>query len=223
MVTLWRFVPGVSRDERIVATRARLRDKRNSTEFFGQKTILFVFRVNEKGAGRMEIDQDLSMNTGSVLEQDNYVMLILGVMRSKNIGLRALASSAGIRKSRAGILLHRDPSKRSAMGLSELQAILRALDIDLLQAIIWAETIKDERIRSSPRYAGLVPMLCDMFYGLPANLIAALDEIEAMDGSEVRPEWATALQRAVIKRIVHEINAVTVRRAALNDFSIFAG
>ena len=153
--------------------------------------------------------------------QQDYIPLILESMERRDVGLRSLALKTRIGKSRLGLLLHRDPSKRSSMSLSEFHAILGALDIDVIQAIISVETLKDEKLRNSSRYATLIPMLCAMFHDLPANLIEALEEVEGMDGTEVRPEWAAVLQRAVIKRVVHEISAIASRRAALSDFSIF--
>lgn len=108
------------------------------------------------------------------------------------------------------------------MQINELQAILRALDIELLDAVLCVETLHDENIRYSERYRTLILMLCALFRHLPASLIAALEDITDLDGTEVRPEWAGPLQRAVTKRIVHEISAVTSRRAALSDFSIFS-
>lgn len=153
--------------------------------------------------------------------QQDYIPLILEAMHRRNVGLRALALQTRICKSRLGLLLHRDAAKRSSMNLSEFHTILSALKIDPIQAIISVETLKDDELRNSARYASLIPMLCDMFHDLPANLIQALEEVEGMDGTEVRPEWAAVLQRAVIKRVVHEISAVASRRAAI-EFSIFS-
>lgn len=170
----------------------------------------------------MFVEQARPVGSTAAGEQDDYVDLILGVMRDKGVSLRALALRAGIGKSRVGNVLHNDPLKRSPMSLTELQALLRALDLDLLKAAICVETLRDKAVFTCPRYASLVPMLCAMFHDLPANLITALDDLQDMDGSEVRAEWAGPLQRAVIKRVIHEISAVANRRAALSDFSLFA-
>lgn len=158
---------------------------------------------------------------GSGDAHQDYIPLILQAMGRRDVGLRALALQTRICKSRLGLLLHRDAAKRSSMTLGEFHAILNALEIDPIEAIISVETLKDDELRNSARYASLIPMLCEMFHDLPANLIAALEEVEGMDGTEVRPEWAAVLQRAVIKRVVHEISAVASRRTALSDFSIF--
>ncbi len=152
----------------------------------------------------------------------DYAAHILAIMDHDRVGIRSLALHSGIGKSRIGLLLHRDPSKRSAMQINELQAILRALDVELLDAVFCVETLRDENIRYSDRYRTLISMLCALFRHLPASLIAALDDVTDLDGTEVRPEWAGPLERAVTKRIVHEINAVTNRRAMLGDFNIFS-
>lgn len=151
-----------------------------------------------------------------------FVEVISTVMHQRNVGLRHVAAQSGLSKSRLGNLLHRDPDKRSEMSLAELQAILGALDLGLLQAVTFVEALHEGRLRQPARFAPLIPMLCAMFHHLPSRLMQALEDVDDMDGTEVRPEWAAALQRAVIKRVVHEINAVTSRRAALSDFSIFS-
>ena len=56
-----------------------------------------------------------------------YIDLILDIMVKERIKLRDLSARAGISKTRLGVLLHRDPAKRSAIGLVELQMILDAL------------------------------------------------------------------------------------------------
>jgi hypothetical protein len=50
-------------------------------------------------------------------------------------------------------------------------------------------------------------------------LVAALDEIEGMDGTEVRKEWAGPLRQAVIEKLVKEVGAVMARRAHLAQIS----
>ncbi len=53
-------------------------------------------------------------------------------------------------------------------------------------------------------------------------LVAALEEIEGMDGSEVRREWAGPLQAAVVQRLVKEVSSVLVRRANLSEIANLA-
>lgn len=169
-----------------------------------------------------ESEYPCDRNGESLAAGGDYVAHILAIMNQTHVCIRSLALHAGIGKSRIGLLLHRDPSKRSAMHLNELRAILTALDVELLETVFCVETLHDENIRYSDRYRTLISMLCALFRHLPASLIAALDDVVDLDGTEVRPEWAVPLQRAMIKRIVHEINAVTSRRAMLSDFSIFS-
>ena len=158
---------------------------------------------------------------GSWDDKQDYVPLMLQAMGDHAIGLRALALKTGIGKSRLGLLLHRNPAKRSAMTLVEFQRILDALDMDLIEAVVSIEILQAARREGVARHRRLVGMLCAMFRDLPANLIAELDEVDGIDGTEVRPEWAPVLQRAVIKRLVHEIAAVVSRRTTLSEFSIF--
>ena len=153
-------------------------------------------------------------------ERQDYVPLILRSMDEQDIGIRKLAVRTRIGKTRLGQVLHRDPAKRTAMTLVEFQSILQALNINIIQAIISVETIKDQQLLHSARYATLISMLCEMFHDLPANLIAALEEVEDIDGSEVRHEWAGVLRQAVVKRLVHEISAAAKRRSLFGEMSI---
>ncbi len=66
-------------------------------------------------------------------------------------------------------------------------------------------------------------MLCEMFVGLPRRTIEALDEINGIDGSEVKPDWGPPLQKAVVKRVAEEVVKIRERRARIadsNDFEI---
>lgn len=147
--------------------------------------------------------------------------LILRMMEDRELSLRKIAGRTGIGKTRLGLVLHRRPERRVAMTLAEFRAILNALEIDVLHAIITVETIGDDQSSAHHRHAALIAMLCRMFRGLAANVIDALEEVEGIDGSEVRTEWAEPLRGAVVKRLVHEISQVARRRSNFGDMSIF--
>lgn len=134
------------------------------------------------------------------------------------MGIRQMALRANIKKSRLGVILHRDPAKRLPMTLPEFQSILRSLNIDFMQAIISVELARDMELMDDERFGALVAMLSTLFRGLPHRLIEALQELEGMDGSEIRKEWGTYFQSAVIKRMVAETTKVLQRRAQLEDF-----
>lgn len=153
----------------------------------------------------------------------DYVQLIVHAMETQDLGIRQLALRVNIKKSRLGVILHRDPAKRSAMTLPEFQAILRALNIDVMQAIISAELARDPELSGDARFTALVAMLSTLFQGLPNRIVEALRELEGMDGSEVHKEWGTYFQSAVTKRMVSEVSRIVQRRAMLergNDFSL---
>lgn len=155
--------------------------------------------------------------------QRDYVPLILQVMAEKETAQRKLALKTGISKTRIALLLHSNPAKRPPMTLREFQAILHALDINIIQAIIHVETFHGLELLEEERYATLIAMLCEVFKGLPKKVIAVLEEIDGLDGSEVRKEWAGPLQKAVVKRLTDEILAVMERRARFaqgDDFRI---
>jgi hypothetical protein len=106
------------------------------------------------------------------------------------------------------------------MSVVELQAILGALDLDLLEVVAMGEGGARPDAIDTRVHGPVVHMVCAMFRGLASDLIAALDEVHEIDGSEVRPEWAIALRRALIKRVVQEVHAVIRRRATLSDLML---
>ena len=154
----------------------------------------------------------------SVAQRD-FIPLILEAMSEQNVGQRKLALKTGISKTRLGLLLHSDPAKRAAMYLSEFQQILGALDINVVQAMIAVETYRDPKLFLDERFQTSIAMLTELFKGLPSMLVAALDEIEGMDGTEIRKEWAGPLRQAVIEKLVKEVGAVMARRAHLAQMS----
>ena len=141
-----------------------------------------------------------------------YIALIQRAMQAKDISLRSLSMRAGISKSRLGRILHSNCAERASITLSEFRVLLEALEIDLIQAIIKVESIRDQKVLADERYVALIAMLASLFKELPASLIQALAEIDGLDGSEVRKDWAPQLQTVVIKRMVHEVTNVLRRR-----------
>lgn len=152
----------------------------------------------------------------------DYVPLIHEAMDERDIKQRKLALKTGISKTRLALLLHHDRSKRARMSLVEFHIILRALDIDIHHAIICVDALRDRGLLREERYATLIAMLGELFKDLPRQLIIALEEIEGIDGSEVRREWAKPLQAAVIAKLVKEICAVLKRRALFGEDDPFA-
>ncbi|WP_249341748.1 XRE family transcriptional regulator [Sphingomonas sp. 3P27F8] len=152
---------------------------------------------------------------GEAGERRDYVPVILRAMAETDTAQRKLAGKTGISKSRLGVLLHRDPAKRAPMTVNEFETILHALGTNIVQAFVRLETFPQDEPISDERHATLIVMLCEFFVSLPKKLIEVLDALDGLDGSEVRKEWASPLQKAVIKRVADEVMAVTERRARL--------
>lgn len=152
---------------------------------------------------------------GNAVAGRDYVPLILRTMAETDTAQRKLACKTGISKTRLGVLLHRDAAKRAPMTVSEFETILHALDTNVVQVFIRFETFPHAEPMTDERYATLIVMLCEFFVSLPKKLIEVLDALDGLDGSEVRKEWASPLQKAVIKRLSDEVLAVTERRARL--------
>lgn len=158
------------------------------------------------------IERDSDDSAGRDDESRLYIGLIRRTVTERGLSLRDLALKAGLSKSRVGRILHSDPRERVPVTLNEFQALLRALEIDIIQAIIKVEAISDMQVLADERYVALIAMLAKLFKGLPSGLVEALAEIDGLDGSEVRKEWAPQLQMFVIKKMVHEVTNVMRRR-----------
>lgn len=139
-----------------------------------------------------------AIDTRTAEGRNGYVELILRMMRVHRVSLRTLERRTGIGKSRLGLLLHSDPARRPSITFDELKALFAALDIDVLDA---------------PRHRSVIALLRVVFRYLPVELLAALEEFDHIDGSDVRPEWAAGLQRAVVRRLVSEITRIAAERA----------
>lgn len=144
-----------------------------------------------------------------------YVALIMHEMAARHLGLRKLELKTRINRGRLGRILHRDPAKRHPMTLAEFQMLLRALEIDPIEAIVVIELIQDLELAHDERFAKLAVMLSTLLRGLPQRLAAALTDLDGMDGSEIRKEWGTYFQSAVVNRMVQEVGQILERRARL--------
>lgn len=142
--------------------------------------------------------------------RDGYIELILRIMRLKRVSLRTLASKTRIGKSRLGLLLHSDRSRRPEISLTETKIIFDALDIDTFGAVICVEGFRDISVLDRPPYRSVIALLRVIYRWLPIELVQAMAEYEHIDDADVRPEWAVGLQRAFVKRVVKEVS----RRAA---------
>lgn len=152
--------------------------------------------------------------------RDGYVDLILHIMRKQRVSLRTLARETGIGKSRLGLLLHNDPDRRTAINYVDLKVLFSVLDIDVFAAVICIEGFGSVRVLEFPRYNAVMALLGAVFRELPLALMAALEDLDHIDGSDVRPEWATGIQRAVVKRLVSEITRIASERAIGWDHDI---
>jgi transcriptional regulator with XRE-family HTH domain len=152
-------------------------------------------------------------------EHRDYIPMILQAMADKGVGQRALATKTGISKSRLGLILHRNVAKRASMSLVEFQKILNALNTSVIQAFIRVETLHDLNVLRDSRFGTSLDMLGDVFTGLPSRLIAALEEIRGMDGTEVRREWAPVVQDAVVEKVVKEVSCIMERRGRMTQVS----
>lgn len=148
-----------------------------------------------------------------------FVQLVQHAMEARRCSLRQLELMTRINRARLGRVLHRNPAKRHDMTLAEFQTILRALAVDPIEAIVVVDLIRDLEIARDERFAKLASMLATLLRGLPQRLVAALHDVDGMDGSEIRQEWGVYFQNAVVNRMVQEVSQVLERRARIASAS----
>src|SRR3546814_11463940 len=93
------------------------------------------------------------------------------MMDRKDIPQRKLAALTGISKTRPGLLLHSDPTKRSPMTVDELQIILHALGTDIVAAYVRIQASGTLPTPLIERHDVLFTMICDTIVDLPEGLI----------------------------------------------------
>lgn len=147
----------------------------------------------------------------------DYIGIILDLMAEKDTAQRSLAQKTGISKTRIALLLHRNPKKRSRMTVDEFDSIFRALGTNIVAALMRAEALRALDPSDRARYDGVVALVCDMAMGLGQKLVDALEEIGGLDGSEVRKEWATVLQKGVIEDVSKAVAKIMERRALIAE------
>jgi hypothetical protein len=98
------------------------------------------------------------------------------------------------------------------MTLSEFQIILRALDIEIIDAVLAVEVLTGHGILEDSRFSSMLQMISEMFTSLPCLLADALNEIDELDGSEIRRDWATPIRRGIVEKVVKEVTAKIQRR-----------
>jgi hypothetical protein len=103
------------------------------------------------------------------------------------------------------------------MTVAELETILHGLDMDIVQAFVRLKAFEGLEILQRERYASLILMLCEVFVGLPRKVIEILEELEGIDGSEVRKEWAGIVQNGVVKQLTEEVGRVLKRRSMIAE------
>jgi len=145
----------------------------------------------------------------------DYIPYILQAMADQNVSIRKLALKTGIRRGRLSNLLRLDldPSARESMTLVEFQTILHVLGIGFIQAVLGVETLRDLSLLHDGRFSTMMQMISEVFASLPITLVNALNEVEGMDGTEIRREWATPLRDGVVDRVVREVAAIIERAA----------
>jgi hypothetical protein len=150
------------------------------------------------------------------IQHSDYSAFLSDAIAANSISLRKLALKTGIDRRRLSDILRPRTSAgagaRSGMTLSEFQIILRALDIEIIDAVLAVEVLTGHGILEDSRFSSMLQMISEMFTSLPCLLADALNEIDELDGSEIRRDWATPIRRGIVEKVVKEVTAKIQRR-----------
>jgi transcriptional regulator with XRE-family HTH domain len=144
----------------------------------------------------------------------DYCAFLSDAIAANSLSLRKLALKTGIDRRRLSEILRPKASAgiRSGITLSEFQIILRALDIEVIDAVMAVEVLAGHGILEDRRFSSMLQMISEMFTGLPCVLAEALNEIDELDGSEIRKDWAMPIRRGIVEKVVKEVTAKIQRR-----------
>ncbi|KFG90805.1 hypothetical protein BV98_001336 [Sphingobium herbicidovorans NBRC 16415] len=146
-------------------------------------------------------------------EMNRYIPVIHGMLDERKMTLRDLAVRSQISKSRLGIILHRQPTKRVIMQLPEFIAILHALGFELVHAWAGAKKLESSDIVQDKSFNALYEFLVEFNVTFPEMMLNTPE----MEGVEFRKEWSRPLAALLIQRVLHELER---RRRARDEFAL---
>lgn len=160
---------------------------------------------------RKEIEEQDRSSTSTWL-----VNFIKARMTRVGKGQRQIAALTGISKTRVGMIFHNDPEKRRPIHVTEVTVLLKALEIDELEAHFTAELMeraaKNEVSHDSIAYEKVIDLVSEVVRDLPAKLTEALMHLEGIEPHTIRKEHGRGLQKAVIDLVIREYQACIERR-----------
>lgn len=167
---------------------------------------------------RSMVDSDPA-DAGKPVSNDNillgdYCAFLADAVAAHSLSLRKLALITGIDRRRLADILRPKISEniRTGMTLSEFHVILRALGIRVIDAVMAVEVLTGRGILEDRRFSTMLQMVSEMMTGLPCLLAEALNEIDDLDGSEIRKDWAGPIRRGIVEKVVKEVTAKIQRR-----------
>lgn len=149
------------------------------------------------------------------VEQDQAVLIdwIRAEIKRDKLTLRKLALVCGLNKTRLGYILHPDPCKRRVAQNAEILLILKAMGLNPIQASVMMEASH----YSDETFTSLFDLLARLYVALPLLVMNAIKDIQGMDGSLIRPEWAEALAVANAKKLKEVVMQCQLRRDLLTE------
>ena len=149
------------------------------------------------------------------VEQDQAVLIdwIRAEIKRDKLTLRKLALVCGLNKTRLGYILHPDPCKRRVAQNAEILLILKAMGLNPIQASVMMEASH----YSDETFTSLFDLLARLYVALPLLVMNAIKDIQGMDGSLIRPEWAEALAIGIAKKLKEVVMQCQLRRDLLTE------
>lgn len=149
------------------------------------------------------------------VEQDQAVLIdwIRAELKRGKLTLRKLAIACGLNKTRLGYILHPDPGKRRVPQNPEILLVLKAMGLNP----IYASVMMEASHYSDETFNSLFDLLARVYVDLPLLAWNAIKEIQGLDGSHIRPEWAEALAIGIAKKLKEVLIQCQLRRDFLTE------
>lgn len=149
------------------------------------------------------------------VEQDQAVLIdwIRAELKRDKLTLRKLAIACGLNKTRLGYILHPELDKRRVAQSPEIMVVLRAMGLNPIQASV----VMEASHYSDGTFSSLFDLLARLYVELPLLVMNAIKDIQGLDGSHIKPEWAEALAIGIAKKLKEVLIQCQLRRDLLTE------
>jgi hypothetical protein len=126
-------------------------------------------------------------------------------MKADGLSTRRLAMLTGLGRSRCHYTLHAQHEKRRPLRLDEVDLIIDAVGIDMIEAAL----ANDVMLRDDGEDGGtadhandrILGLLSEMLRGLPGRISEIVQHIDGLDAEDIRREHGRKLQAVLIRHV----------------------